>query len=89
MSQSTRASLHFQPQSERMSEAIIRAVADAEGVDPSELDTPLFEVVDPDALDTLFRFPADRSRSTGCISFEYYGYGVNVHADGQLILTER
>lgn len=89
MSQRTQDSRLFEPRSERLSDTVIRAVADAEGVEPSALDTPLYEVIDPDALDRLFRSPADGSHSTGCITFEYYGYGVNVRADGQLTLTER
>lgn len=35
------------------SEAVIHAVADAANVDPLELD-PLYSVLDPDALDTIF-----------------------------------
>ncbi|SHK78645.1 MULTISPECIES: HalOD1 output domain-containing protein [Haladaptatus] len=38
----------------RVSEAVIRAVADAAEVDPADM-TPLYDIIDPDALDRLFR----------------------------------
>ena len=59
-----------------ISERIVLGVADAEGVDHSELD-PLYETIDPDALDVLFR-PDVR----GSISFTYQGHNVAVGSDG-------
>jgi hypothetical protein len=38
----------------RVSEAVIRAVADVVEDDPARL-TPLYDIIDPDALDRLFR----------------------------------
>lgn len=40
--------------SENVSETVVRALADAKGVDPMELDVRLYDVIDPDALDALF-----------------------------------
>ena len=54
------------------SEAVLSEVAKQEGVQPEELNPPLFEVVDPDALDGLFK------GDTGRVSFEYHGYLVTV-----------
>lgn len=60
------------PSSQSLSAAVATAVADREGVDPTELEPPLFDVVDVDALDSVFH--AD----TGTVSFEYAGYQVTV-----------
>lgn len=76
-------------QSEQLSETILRAVADAEGLAPAALDTPLYESINPEALDRLFRSPNRQRVRTGCVQFEYCGYEVEIHADGQLTLTER
>ena len=45
--------------------------------------TPIFEVVDPDALDALFT-----QSSTGRATFEYEGYGVCVFADGTVAISD-
>lgn len=68
------------------SRAVIEAVAEAEGIAPTELNPPDYEplhtAVDPEALDALF---ADRAsgapRSDGTVSFRYCGYRVTVDAD--------
>mgnify|MGYP006294201653 CR=1 FL=1 len=54
------------------SEAVLYEVAEQEDVQPEDLNPPLFEVVDPDALDALFK------GDTGRVSFEYHGYAVTV-----------
>lgn len=59
-----------------LSNAVVQAVADADGVDETELEKPLADVIDPDALDRLFR------DSTGSLSFRYLGYTVNVDHSG-------
>ncbi|NHN48424.1 hypothetical protein G9464_12585 [Halostella sp. JP-L12] len=65
-----------------VSQTVVLAVADATGDDPLEL-PPLFDTVDPDALDKLF---ADRIDGTerlgGRFEFAYAGCEVSVHADG-------
>lgn len=43
-----------------ISEAVITAVAAAEGVDPSELSTRLYDSIDPDALDDLYATACER-----------------------------
>lgn len=84
MSQSLSVKSYRRFRSERLSEAVVRAVADAEGVDPIDLDTPLYEAIDPDALDRLFE--SQKGRPTGRLTFSYRGYDVCVTADGQLTL---
>ncbi|WP_277555746.1 HalOD1 output domain-containing protein [Halobaculum limi] len=52
--------------------AVVTAVGAEAGVELSDLKPPLYEVVDPDALDTLFQ------DTTGTVSFEYHGSVVSV-----------
>lgn len=74
---------------EELSAEIVERVAEAEGVEPSELETPLFEVVDPDALEQVFSsMPDGPDRQAGEVRFEYYGYQVTVTAHGDISLTE-
>lgn len=55
------------------SEAVLQAIADAEGTDVIEL-PPLYEAVDPEALDAVFD-----GRAFGSIAFDYHGYSVTVN----------
>ena len=59
-----------------VSEAVLSAVADREGVGPEELGTPLYDVIDPEALDNLFR------NGSGRVTFEYMNYVVTVDNRG-------
>ncbi|MHB9287038.1 HalOD1 output domain-containing protein [Halobacteriales archaeon Cl-PHB] len=65
---------------EALSTAVVRAVADREGVDPIDLEQPLYAVVDSEALDDLF------STAEGSVTFEYHGYVVTAHSDGTVDL---
>jgi hypothetical protein len=63
--------------------SVIESVAAREGVDPMELEVPLLEVIDPDALDALVRTGNDeRNRPPIQVSFTYHGYNVIVTSDG-------
>jgi len=76
-------------QAPRPSTAVVTAVADAEGVDETDL-PPLFHAIDPDALDSLFDSrdePPHATRTTGSISFHYHGYDVTVTANGRVEVT--
>lgn len=61
------------------SRAVLLAVADAEGVDPTDLPS-LYEATDPDALDRLL------SRDGGQVRFNYHGYQVTVGQQGIVAL---
>lgn len=69
--------------SESLSQVVVEAVASAEGVDPLDLEVPLYEAVDPDALDALFQ---SGTTVEGRVEFEYYGYEVAVTGDGCVTL---
>ena len=67
-----------------MSETVIMAVAALTDSEPTELD-PLYDFVDPDAIDALFRHAATRDRRTNHrLSFLYHGYDVRIRCDGAI-----
>ena len=65
-----------------VTEAIVWALADAAGVDPTAL-PPLFDHVDPDALNALF---TRRDSDTGdtILSFQVDTWNVFVRSDGRI-----
>lgn len=63
---------------------VVSTVAEREGVDPMDLQPPLWDRVDPDALDRLF---ADRNGGL-TVEFEYLTYTVRVEADGEVTVDE-
>ncbi|MFC4541313.1 HalOD1 output domain-containing protein [Halosolutus amylolyticus] len=65
---------------------VVEAVADADGVDPTDVEPPLHDAVDAAALDRLFESTARATPRTGRVSFSYRGYDVTVHADGRVEL---
>lgn len=70
-----------------VSQAVIEAVAEAKGVPPAEIDPPLHEVVDPDALDRLFAPTfTGGDRPSGRIVFTYGGCEVVVRGDGSAVV---
>lgn len=79
-------STHTMTDSKQPSERVVEAVADAEDADPLDL-PPLFGVIDPDALDSLFSSRLGTS-PVGEVSFSYGGYDVTVAADGRVTLGE-
>ena len=76
---------HWDPETESVSASVVRAVAAAEGTTALDLDEPLYDVVDPDALDQLFApKPDGTSRLLGQLHFRYHGYTVLVHEFGRI-----
>lgn len=76
-------SLSTADRSETLSQAVVETVASAEGVDPLDLEVPLYDAVDPDALDALFQ---SGIAVDGRVEFEYYGYDVTVTDGGRVTL---
>ncbi|UPV73335.1 hypothetical protein M0R89_12350 [Halorussus limi] len=74
---------------EPLSTAVIEAVADAADLEPAELGTPLYDQIDPDALDNLF---GDRHngipRGSGHVVFTLLDYEVTVYSDGYVVVRE-
>lgn len=79
----------YDPRTDSVSEELVRAVAVLEDVDPTEL-AILANVVDPDALDALFRYRADGTPRTtsGRVGFEYDGRRIRITADGTITIED-
>lgn len=69
---------------------ILREIADREGVDPLELETPLYEVIGADVLESLTVDAAHRrDNSFPPIDFVYYGYTVKIDSEGDIVISEQ
>lgn len=71
---------------DRISDTVIDAVSAATGTDPLDL-SPLYETIDPDALDRLFRGDGQRQWSVARIEFAVAGCDVSVHGDGRVVVV--
>lgn len=70
----------------QVSETVVTAVAQATGVDPLDLD-PLYNVVDPDALNRIFDSTGTSSPASVELSFTMAGCQVVVRGDGEVVVT--
>lgn len=57
---------------------IVREVAEKKGVDAMDLQPPLYDAINPDAMDALF------GGSDGELTFEYCGYSVSIDSDREV-----
>lgn len=75
----------FDPTTESIDTVIVESVAALKNTEPNELE-PLYNAVNPDALQDLIR-PGEETRSTANhIQFHYEGLEVRVSSDGDLWL---
>ncbi|WP_394741899.1 HalOD1 output domain-containing protein [Natronococcus roseus] len=65
---------------------VVKAVANAEGVDPVELEPPLYDGVDPTAIDERFAPTTPNASRNGRLRFRYRGYDVTGRSDGTVSL---
>lgn len=73
------------PQS--LSTTVTVAVADVAGVEPADIPEQLYDVIDPEALDKLFKSRDDGTpRRGGRLSFSLYGHHVTVRGDGSITI---
>jgi hypothetical protein len=84
---------HYDPDGRgELTAAIVYAIAEADGVSPSEVKSPpLYETVDVPAIEAAFFGPdvAGESRQgVGTIEFQYVGYLVKVRSDGWIQVYE-
>lgn len=71
-----------------ITEAVVSAVADAEGVSPLEL-PPLATVIDPDALESFVSGTAGRpGTSSRTVEFRYIDYTVAIDENGDVTVDE-
>lgn len=69
------------------STTVVHALADCMGVDVTASRISLYDAVDPDALDRLFRPQHDGTpRTGGTLSFTVDEYYVTVYADGEIVI---
>lgn len=66
-----------------LSTTLVIAAADARGVEPSDLQPQLYDVVDPDALDALFRSIRENARGSPVrLTFSEWGCRMTVDSEG-------
>lgn len=65
---------------ERISTRVVESIADARGVDPTDLDVPLYWEIDLEALDRL----CESDTATLEVTFTYDGTTVIVQGDGRI-----
>ena len=87
------AQRHYEPDGHGgLTTAIVHAIAEAEGVSPSEVKSPpLYESVDVPAIEDAFFWPdvSEESRQgTGTVEFQYTDYLVKVRSDGWIQIYE-
>lgn len=67
---------------------VVRAVADAKGIDERELTTGLYDVINPEALERLFEDKGNgMPRRGGRVVFMMEGCEVTVHSYGKVVVT--
>ena len=69
---------------EQISIDVIETIAAVTGDDPLAISPPLYEVVDTDALDTLYERGADV-----CVEFEYDGHQIVIDSDRTVTVDGR
>ena len=69
-----------------VSVAVVTAIATKRGVEPTEL-PPLYESIDPDALDALFAPTRSGGPRRGRLEFTYDGHEVAVDCGSDLEIT--
>lgn len=74
---------------ESVSANVLLALDELPDFDAESSDEALFEHVDPDALDSLFRKPVDGDRTQGWVSFPIADYEVGVSARGEIVVRGR
>ncbi|WP_265109310.1 HalOD1 output domain-containing protein [Halosolutus halophilus] len=64
-------------QRNRISVRVVEAIADATNTDALDLKPPLYDAIDPSALDQLFT-----GTEAVTVQFDYQGHAVTVRGDG-------
>lgn len=78
---------HSLPAEQPLSESVVRAIAEAEGIEPERVASRIYDVVDPDALDRLFESPNDQiPREDAQLTFRLDDYEVLIQG-GELVMV--
>lgn len=79
--------VHDPDGSATLSTTVIHALADCMGVDVTDSRLSLYDAVDPDALDALFRPRYDGTpRTGGRLSFVVNDHYVTIETDGEILI---
>ncbi|QLH80228.1 HalOD1 output domain-containing protein [Halosimplex pelagicum] len=70
-----------------LSTKVSTEIAAREGVDPLQLDEPLYDVIDVGALERLVETAGRRGDGEFEVEFTYYGYDVVVDGSGEVTVT--
>lgn len=74
--------------SDSPSTVVVTAVAEVTGTDPVEM-PPLYEVVDPDALDSLLAREGHSTNGTmTCVTFTYQGCEIAITTSGDVSISD-
>jgi hypothetical protein len=80
----TYRTVHNWESKESLSTTFIHAIESVVGVQSTDL-PPLYDVVDPDALDQLFESEDEKEqRTAGRLTVHYAGFLATIHADGEI-----
>ncbi|WP_306054512.1 HalOD1 output domain-containing protein [Natronococcus wangiae] len=72
---------------DRASEVVVTAVGTVTGSDPVNLE-PLYDAIEPDALDSLCDHAGRKRTETHRLRFSYAGFDVDVRTDGRVRVLE-
>jgi len=74
--------------SAKLTTTLTHALSDVSGIDVTDTGFTLYDHVDPDALDQLFKPTKDGSqRMNGMLTFTVWGHQVTVYSDGQIAIV--
>jgi hypothetical protein len=76
---------HYDQSTTTPSRAVIAVLAEVMGTDPTEL-SPLYDSVDPDALDTIVRV-RDPHDGDAEVTFTHEGHTISVHSYGKVVVA--
>jgi len=67
---------------------LAHALSDVSGVDVTDTGFTLYDYIDPDALDKLFKPRGDSvQRVNGMLTFTVWGHQVTIYSDGQIAVV--
>lgn len=71
-------------------EAIVTEIADVKGVSPLDVSPPLYDAIDPDALEAVIAsMQSQPTEPAGRLQFAYSGFDVTVTEDGGVSVASR
>lgn len=73
--------------SAKLTTTLAHALSDVSGIDVTDTGFTLYDHVEPDALDQLFKPTKDgHPRMNGMLTFTVWGYQATVYSDGQIAI---